>query len=214
MKKQDIDVSKYLYKPFANHDDLRQYEEFKNIKDDRIIDYVILAYDIKSDIRKEFAHRSKQKVEAAILSGFNFTSGSFDKDVEEILIGENYDINLAIVRYISLFGKPEYMALDFQLEKMKSLLYKQRKGEDDKGDHKVSMEVQENITKLTEDLFGGKEILMARTALYDFIDREKGMMFKPENIARSLENKEDPFEGKTPYGDGFKVEKLRFKGDE
>jgi hypothetical protein len=214
MQKENINVKNYLYNPFdkASFSKLKEYEEFTDLSND-VISYIILSYDKNSDIRKEYASRAQQKVEAAKLSGFKFTLGQFKDDVEEILIGENPNTNLAIIRYLYLFGMPELMALDYYTEKMKQILNQQRKGEDEKNSHQVIQFCLEQINILTETIFHGKESINLRKALYQFVEQNKLFKPRPEEIADKLEKNEDPFEGNTPYGKGYTIDEMKFLGD-
>jgi len=215
MTKNEINVSSLLYNPFDKESlkKLKEYDEFKTIPDDKIISYIILAYDLKSDVRKEYPSRNQQKVEAAKFAGFKFTSNQFDKTVEEILIGEDYDVNMAIVKYLSFFGKPELMTLEFLYNKQFLLLYNQNKGLDDEKDsHKTMMLLKDNINTLTEVIFGGSETITARTALYDYIQKNSTISVRPENIADKLSNDEPPLGDSNPYGEGYMPDKMKYLG--
>jgi succinate dehydrogenase flavin-adding protein (antitoxin of CptAB toxin-antitoxin module) len=213
MLKEDINVKNYLYNPFdkTSHDQLRQYEEFAEL-DEKAIIYIILSYDKNSDVRKEYASRAQQKVESAKLAGYKFTSNQFNDDVEEILVGENPTINMAIVRYLYLFGIPELMALDFYVQKMQQVLNDQRKGNDEKNSHVVVNFCLGQINDLTSKIFHGQEAIDLRKALYEFSENTKKMRYSPEGMAEKLENDEDPFNGYTPYGDNYVIEKPKYIG--
>jgi len=214
MTKNEINVESLLYNPFEKNplNKLRHYDEFANIKDDKILAYIILAYDLKSDIRKEYPSRNQQKVEAAKLAGFKFTLNQFDKSVEEILIGDHYDVDKAIVKYLSFFGKPELMALEFLYNKMNDLLYQQRKGDDEKDSHKTIIFLKDNINELTEIIFGGVETITARSALYEFIQKNSTISVRPENIGEKLADGEVPLDGYNPYGDEYEIPKMKYLG--
>jgi hypothetical protein len=221
MNKDNINRERYLFDPFddAKLNKLRQYDEFKAIpakfKGGSILCYLVLAYDLNSDLRKEYPSRPQQKYQAAILAGFNLTDKKFDSGVEELILGNNYDFDKALVKYLSLFGRVELMALEayyLQLNQEMKLIIT---GEAEKKNTDNVEVLYKRINDLTKILFFGEETITARKALYDFIAQPNSIRPSPENIAEMLEKGVNPLEGTTPYGMNYEPTKqsnyLKFK---
>jgi hypothetical protein len=228
MKKEDINVKNFLFNPFDKKEfnKLRQYEEFVNIPEEykggSIITYIILTYDLNSDIRKEYPLRAQQRFEAARLAGFKITLNEFDRDVEEILIGANYDIDKACIKYVSLFGRSDWSILTGYYWQLDWELYYIRKGQGEKKNSDNLTVLQNNIEKCEKRLFSEEETETMRKALYDFIVKPQNVRPNPENMADMIENIKDPMTfqkelGVFPYGENCNptVDKnyLHFKGD-
>lgn len=224
MKKEDIKREKYLYDPFDKNkiNTLRNYDEFWNIEDDKVISYIILAYDINSDIIREFPIRAQQKFEAALLAGFKLNySNQFDTNVENMIIGDNYDVDKAIVKFVSLFGKPEWTALQAYYIQLDNELLLIRKGQAEKKNTDNVDLLYKRINEISKILFGGEETVTARKALYDFIVKPERIMPRPENISKMQEDAVSPLEFQKaiecePYEENYnpttQKEYLRYKG--
>lgn len=216
MDKSELDLSLFLYSPFDKKTvtKLEQYDEFKvdfGVDKAKFISYVILLFDFNTPLRKEVQLFYRRKAEAAIMAGFKIAKGRFDKEVEDMLIGENKECNIAISRYLSLFGLPEYMEL-MGLESMLAFemqnALKFSESQDFQVTRKNMKELTERINELTLVLFGGKEALEARKALYEFTEKDR-LRIRPEHIAEDLEAGKPILDGYNPYGE-YKPSKLKF----
>ena len=228
MHKEDIKRDKYLIDPFDNNklSTLKQYPEFDNIPMTRdggnLYTYLSLAYDLNSDVIKEFPIREQQRYEAAILSGFKITNGQFKKSVEEIFICEDYDFNKAIVKFVSLFGSPEWTLWNIHSKNLENELYNALDGKTGKSSTENAQKIGQELQVIQKKLFFNDDTQSLRKALYDFIIKPANIMPRPENMASMIEEIPDPVEFQKemhihPYTEDYNAtaqkDYLKFKGD-
>jgi predicted oxidoreductase (fatty acid repression mutant protein) len=226
MKKEDIKRDRYMFDPFDNKklELLSQYEEFKNIpmmkKGGNLYTYLSLAYDINSDVIKEFPIRAQQRFEAAKLAGFKIVNNEFDKNIEEVFLGTNYDFNRAVSKFVSLFGSPEWMIWNIHNKNLENELYNAMKGDTKKQSTENAIKIGEELQNIQKKLFFGDDTQSLRKAFYDFNEKAQNIMPKPENMAEMIEKYPDPMDfqealGSKPYGDynpTTQKDYLHFKG--
>jgi hypothetical protein len=221
MEKEQLDLSVFKYKPYSQEvvDELKKYEEFKELKKINVpifVSYIILMYDFKSPLREEYPfisiennlNYSRKKMEAAKLAGYQTVLGKdgkrkFDDATQSIILMQNIQCNHAIARYISLFGRPEYVKLiayeEMLINKVKQVL----DGKDEKTTHTIIEFLSGKIVETSDALFGGREIIEARQAFYAIAEKQDINIF-PEQIAKILKDEGDlpiefsPFNGKVP----------------
>ena len=208
MNKKDLDLSVFKYPPFTNstYRTISKLPEF-DFPDKyfidlyKFIDYIILLHDINSPLKQEFPFTNiteginypRRKFEAAKLAGFNLVVNKkrekvFEKNVEDMLLGNIDYINTAIVRYIFLFGSPAFAGL----AAFEAILFQKVKesfsgtGSDKKDVEAIKM-LYKDISDLTNTIYGGKETAEATKALYSFIEQERLNIF-PEDIGEMLQN--------------------------
>ena len=203
-----MDYSKFYFPPFAEDTitELEKFPEFqfKSKDKDKIINFIILCWDVNNiELRRLYPEYYTRKREAALLAGFQTDkTGRFEKNIEDILTGQNDQCNTASVRYLLLQGLPDYPALIAQRELQAKELEAAFQSKDPK-DRKI---IRENIDKSTEriaeyeaKIFGGQEVENVRKALYKHIESEK-LRLRPEYIAedtaaKKLKFKKNPFYG-------------------
>jgi hypothetical protein len=232
MEKDQIDLSVFKLKPYNAFtiNELNKYDEFKELKKidlPTFVNYIILMYDFKSPLREEYPfisieqnlNYSRKKMEAAKLAGYKTVLGkdgkkTFDKETQAIILMQNTQCNHAIARYISLFGRPEYVKLivyeEMLINKAKAAL----DGEEQKDAHKVIDFLSEKIVQISDSLFGGRETIEARQAFYAIAEKQDINIF-PEQIAKILKEEGNlpvemsPFHGKMPDDDIKKMQTWR-----
>lgn len=195
MKLYDLDLTNYLYNPTDNKALRRLINRFEEFQQDaginisKIIVYIILMYDLNSELRRIYADYFTRKREAAIMAGFNINRhGRFSESIEEMLLGENDKVNDMIVRYAMLFNNPDYISLVAYTE----MLIKETKISLGKEYNKDTIN---NITKLNKEIkilminiFGGSPHRNLIKALYRTMEREK-LRYRPELIAKDIVDK-------------------------
>ena len=217
MLKEDVNVDDLLYDPF----DKKEIKKLKarkgfdvklsNLDLDKVLSYIVLYYDFKSELRVAIPDYTERKRTAMDMAGYGLNKrGAYPKEVEEVLLGKNSDVNMLIIKYMLLFGKPEYMMLHSYYsiliqEHMRSLSGNLKNPKDT---IKNIGDLNKALDELDTKLFGGRESIDLKSELYKEV--EKKLDIKPEDIAYQLENGEDV--GSNPYGD-YEVQSPKFMGD-
>ena len=117
MKQSDIEVKYLMYDPFDEKtvSKLESYEEFKvdfGVSKKEVITYIILLYDMNTQLRREVPYLNQRKIIAAELAGFKKNKdGKFKKEYEDVMLGLNGTTEAAISKYIRLFANPKYISL-------------------------------------------------------------------------------------------------------
>ena len=195
-------MSSYLFDPFNPSEIERLKKELETDLDDKVLKYIIFLYDINSEYRRLYPEYVVRKKETAIKAGFKLNKKSeFDADDEAVILGENADVNLLIMKFLKLFNNPDYILYVSFWELLGGEIVNSIK----ETDPKIKKVIGDNIGKfgsaisrLEENIFGGKEILSMRNALYATLINER--LLRPEEIARqtaekTLNLKVDPFYG-------------------
>ena len=190
-----MNYEKFLFDPFGKDtvSKLEQYEEFKFECDnkDKVIAYLILMYDLSSSEVKAHSDRLyERKKFAALRAGFKFKDGVFPKDIEDIIVGENDDFNVAMIRYVRMFGLPDlpkHTAYNEMLDSELSAAAKER-------DYKLHKVIMDNIESLSvkiesieRKIFTGDETENVRKSLYRLM--EKTRVPRPEYMAQDIASK-------------------------
>lgn len=218
MKKDDIDISVLMFDPWSKETvtRLEENDEFKQpfgIDKQKVISYIILVYDLKTQLRKEYPFFNQRKVVAAELAGFpKKKDGKFTVEYENVLIGKNERVNKAISKYIRLFYNPKYLMLVYYWSIL-SLEFENINNKKESSDFKNTIanieKLEAKIVECEEFLYGGQEQRDAVQALYEEVEKEN-LRLKPENIA--MAENVDEIIGEGPYGEGYKPEKLKYLG--
>lgn len=218
VKGYNIDRSKYLIDPFAENllELVARYDEFKDdfkVQKLEAIRYIILMYDLKSTLKLDVRDFWERKRVAAICGGFKLNNKKeFDDEVEKMLLGENDAVNNAMTKYIMLFGIPTYAVLNIYYNRLTFEVQKALRGIPSKTALKDIDYLKKKIEECEEELYGGKEVVNAKKALYSRIEKERKYE-KPEDIMLKISNGDD-LSDFNPYGKDYKVEKQEFLGDE
>jgi len=216
MRKEDVEIKYLMYDPFDPRSvaKLESYEEFNvdfGVAKSKVVCYIILCYDLNTQLRKEVPYFNKRKLVAAELAGFDQAKdGKFKKNYEDILLGLNEKANTAISKYIRLFASPKYLSLVYywsilsaEFENITSI----KESKDYKNTIGNIEKLEAKINECVEFLYGGEEVKDIRRALYESVEKEN-LKLRPEHIAMA-ENVDELLEN--PYGD-YKPEPLKYKG--
>ena len=217
MELKDVDTTGYLYDPKdrESYQKLLRFKEFQEdipLNKDKIIQYIILMYDMSNDdVRTEYPYYPQRKRELCRL--VKLTRGEkMGESLENMLIGLMPEVNAMIVKYLSLFNNPELIMLSAYWEIFIELNKRQFSGQFDKNQIDYIKKINEDINHLTERLFRGKEETELRAELYKSL-KDQTLGIKPEEIAEKISKGEDPLGDYTPYGNDYKPEPLKFLGD-
>jgi hypothetical protein len=213
-----IDIPKYYYDPFDENltNKLSKYDEFNEdfgVDKSKTLKYIILMYDMQSDLRLEVRDFWERKRVAAMIAGFKFKPRlkEFDEQVEKMLLGDNAAVNNAITKYVMLFGSQQYAALVVYHTMLVFEVQKTLRGSYTKDTVKNVDHIRKEIDKITDELYGGKETINAKKALYSRIEKDRRAE-KPEDIIKRI-NEGDSLSEFSPYGEDYEVDKMKFKGD-
>ena len=199
MEQSDINTKVLLYDPFNKDTALKladKYEEFNftftNLTDKRkIIAYIVLMYDLHSPLRVDIHDLFERKRAAAQLAGFKVgSSGYFDKKAEEAILGENEDVNKAIIRYTACFFNPDLTMLVSFLSMYWVANSEALKGKPTSTRIKNIDALNKTIKRLDSAIFGGDESINLRRALYEKADSMR-IALKPEDVTERLEEGKD-----------------------
>jgi hypothetical protein len=237
MKREDLDIKHLMYDPFDQKtpSKLSEYDEFKGeftytikkgkgedgeesvevvvIKKDKVCCYIILLYDMQTQLRREIPYLNQRKIIAAELSGFpKNKDGKFKKEYEDLMLGSNVKVSMAISKYVRLFSSPKYISLVYYwsiLSAEYSNITSQSESKDFKNTIGNIEKLEAKINECVDILFGGKETEDIQKALYQSVEREN-LRLTPEVIANS-EDLESLLG--SPYGEDYKIDALKFKGN-
>lgn len=216
IKGYQVDGTKYLINPTAGNllELVSKYDEFKeDFKIDKLLatKYIILMYDLNTTLKLDIRDFWERKRASALIAGFKLNSKrEFDEPVEKMLLGENDAVNNAMTKYILLFGIPAYSALIIYYTRLIHEVQKTLRGSS-KTSLKDIDTIKNKIEECEEELFGGKETLNAKKALYSRIEKERKAE-KPEEIIKRI-NEGDDLSEFSPYEKGYKVGEMKFMGD-
>lgn len=99
--------------PLPGNVDLEDKKVKQNLDRNRVIRYIICAYDRNSPILQKFQQDEiKRKTISAMYAGFQCNDdGYFDKDVTDMMMCKYNDINSMIIDYVRQYNDPEYSLL-------------------------------------------------------------------------------------------------------
>jgi len=213
-----IDRKKYYFDPTADDLDqqLSKYDEFnENYELDKTMvnRYIVLMFDMNTSLRLDVRDFWKRKRISAQIAGFKFRPRvkEFEEPVESMLLGNNAAVNNAITKYIMLFGLPEYASLVIFQTMLVFEVQKTLRGTYNNNTSKNVDYIHKRISELTDLLYGGKEAINAKKALYSKIEKDRRAE-KPEDIIKRI-NDGDDLADMNPYGESYKVDKMKYKGD-
>jgi len=202
MKLDDIDTKKLRYNPKSKNfikqlcDDIPEFAAYsghgrKKLPKDKVCGFIAVLYDINSPMGYEVLDYYEKKSEVADMFDFDRKEdGEWEDYVEDMLLGQNKEVNELIAAFIAQFGSPEYIQKIAYTEML-------RKETIDALSPKTGKDTIQNIEKLTANLKNvdrilyqsGKrdEITEARNALYAKAVRDR-IKIRPEEIVEILEN--------------------------
>ena len=218
MKKEDIDTGKLMFDPFdiKTVSKLEYYDEFKEdfgIDKQKVCCYIILVYDLHTQLRKEVPYFNQRKIIGAELAGFSFKKdGHLVENYENILVGKNKQVNAAISKFVRLFASQKYLSLVYYWS-IQSAEFENIVSNKESRDYQKTLlnldKLEKGIEEKTEYLFGGNEVKDIVKALYESVEKEN-LKIRPEDIAMA-ENIDELID--SPYGKEYKPEKLKYKSN-
>lgn len=219
----DYDFSQCLFNPTIPNfvTSIQTIPEFAKYDGDlpkkKVFAWIVVMYDLNSPLRRTITNYYDRKKMSAELAGWAIgRNGEFDEPTTKMLLGGDDKVNVLIVAYLSMFSMPEYTQLVAYLNMQYGLT---RDAMTDKFDHntaKILDYVTVKIKDLTNEVFGSgqvSEMMQARRALYNMAERER-IRLNPENIVKIMVEEGELPDDFSPYGKGYKPEKIKFVGDE
>lgn len=217
---EDISESLYnermLFNPTSKNlvKDMSGYKEFAvdfGLNRQKVLKYIILAYDMNSPLRDIYMDIWERKRAAAIAAGFKTgRDGRFEAAVEDMLVGENKAVNIAVAKYITLHGLPEYTAMIAYQTGLHLEMLKVQNGNITQNITKNINLLNSYLNEVTEYIFGGKDVVNVRQALYAMSEHDRFPL--PDDVVRRIAAG-DMLDDYNPYKN-YKVDELRFIGDE
>lgn len=212
-----IDTSKFLYDPT----DEKSYMQLKKIKEFKqncgmtlykVIPYIIYMYDPASEeIEQEFPYLPQRKMSVATMVGMVMGGGYVNPKIEEMLIGNNREVNMMVVKYLQLFNNPDIELLAAYKQIYSTLQQEAMGGAHNKNIIDSLETVNGAIKSLSERILRGKDETRLTAELYSTMEG-RGLGIRVEDIAEKLKQGQDPFPEVNPYGK-YKPKKLKFVGD-
>lgn len=222
MTLKDIDSSRLLFDikspDFVKNikHKIKEFTEYKgDIPEKKLFQWIVLMYDIRSDMRSTTDYYLR-KHESAEIVGMPKDKSRWKKPIEDMLVGKDSVVNELIVAYLWQFGLPEVL----QLVAYQSLLSSETKRavsfDGDRNTIKIIEETGDRINKLTRIILNSgdvDEITLARNALYARVEKEK-LKLRPEDVVRFISEEGGLPDEFNPYGAGYMPEHSKFIGDE
>jgi len=202
----DLDTSGYLYNPLDSKDIrylISTHQEFqKEIKINlsKVVVYIILMYDLNTELRRVYADYFTRKRQAAIMAGFNINkNGRFVKAIEDMLIGNDQVVNNMVVRYAMLFNNPDYLSLVAYTEMLVREAEASLSEKYDGNTINNIIKLNKEIKILMTNIFGGDPSKNLIKALYRTMEREK-LRYRPEAVAEDIKDEKLDIDAR-PYGE-------------
>lgn len=223
MTLDDINTSGFKFDPKSKtfQNDMETIEEFKFTKTQglskrKLLTYIALMCDPKSDIRKNFNHYGARKKNAALCAGFNIQNNDrFKSELEAILVGKVPEFNKAFIKYLSLSYDTHFVRLNLY-QQLSYIMFEKAYTGDVQAVKLIDILVEKQ-EKEEAAILEGKESGLMIEELYKQAEQKK-LGIKPEDIAYGL-SKGKTFAEFSKYGkeygkDFLELGKLRFTGDE
>jgi hypothetical protein len=214
---EELETSRFFFDP--NHPKFAQNLHKKNkvfafednaVSNSTALKYIALLYDPESELRKNISHYPIRKRIAAKMAGFKTDSmGKFEKNVEEMLVGNNKYVNRAVAEYCFMTLNIYYVAHAAYVD-MYFRALADSAGVYDKDTRQALDDLQKKILAHDKLILGGDEVVEMRKALYA-LSKKIELDFTPEGVVRKLESGDDLGEW-SPYGKEYKVKKVKYAG--
>jgi len=223
MDLKNLDTSKFRFdpkKPSFEEDLIKESKVFdlslKGVNRKKALIYIVLMWDINSEIVRSGKEYVVRKYEAGTAAGFNLhevdsSTGKrlvFSKTAEDLFIGENDRFNKAVIQYVSLMHSPEYTRLVVVTHHYNKMASESLKSMSDK-DNTFMRNMLDDINTLEQKLFGGEEVFNVKKALYEGTGRTL-VKLRPEDEVDEFAINGLRFW--SPYSD-YMPEPLHFVGD-
>lgn len=178
--------NKDLLKQFAI---LESYDEFHvdvtPLETNKVIRYIVYAFDRNTPLPDDIIQR---RIEAASLAGFNKRNNKFRKEVEEVIRGENANVNNMIIAYASIQANEDWMMyISYQesLRKQLTELHNGDSGEKTKDLITNTQNLQKAIAAVRKKMFKDDKDTLLKKDLYRYAEAQR-LKIRPEDYAKRL----------------------------
>jgi len=175
----------------------------------KVIQYIILMYDVHSPIKKEIKDYIQRKRVCAEMTSMPRQKGQWATETDDIFFGKNEQFNMMVIGYLRELAMPEWTQLVAYHQLQENLTRQIFNHNADKNVHTALQAVTDGIISLTKKVFASgeyDEVMAMRKALYTQI-REDIKILRPENIAIELRDKGNVPEDWSAYAGGQGIEK-------
>ena len=186
---------------------LNDYPEFKltiPIPLPRAFELIVLLYSQRGLLVQR---HSTAKVEAAQYFGYKTIGDKInDKDISELLSGQNSEFNKMIIAYARMQHNAKFSQFIIWVVKYYKCLDEFVTGDSDEKNkdlYKLIKDLQEDISVLEKELLKNDISPELHEELYAEVERIS-LGIRPEEIAQKLADGEDPLPGFNPYGKDYK----------
>ena len=218
MNLENINTSKCIVDPKDKDFENKMTEKsdiFRLPKDrKRLLAYLVLVYDIKSEIRRNHPELTQRKIIAAEAIGFerNKETGHYDPYIEDCLLGKNDDFNRAICEYLYFNFNNDYKLLELLIDKYDYAIEDQRRKMQvlKDSERKNLQNMKADIEELEHKVFGGEETINLKRMLYEGVDNMKDPLPRKENEMDEFER--DGLMSRSPFKNYIPAP-LKFVGD-
>ena len=224
MTEKEINRDDFLYDPFSKSlfDDLAsKYSEFEALDKgkwkkwkDSICKFIVLCYDANGKLFRKYQNLMERKRLAAIIAGFKTGSnGRYSNDIETIIMLQDEILAKCVMRYIIAQGSPNIIAMVAELTVIASETFAIHTGTAKSMKNSIEniRTCTKRISELKETIYGGNELENVAKYLYENVMAEA--LYRPESFVKRIDNGDD-LEDCNPYEKGYKVNKMKFVGDE
>ncbi len=175
--------------------ELNKYKEFKadageGIDNNKLMQYIMLVYDINSPYREKYSDIVKRKIEAAHDVEFEVEEGgSFASPVEDFLKGNNEKVNRKIVAFCRLHRNFKYSFLVTIESSYYNVMLEILNGETKKISE--ARTIQQELEETLLDMLNGDKDANLKDELLKYMEDER-LGLRPEDIAQKLQDKQQP----------------------
>jgi hypothetical protein len=175
---------------------LRELPEFnftppKGATWEQVAEYIVLLYDKKSELIRQYPDFRMRKERCVALAGFRKgKDGKYPEEIEAIFLGGNSEINKAIMAFVIQQHDPDWILY----VTYSTLLASEVEASLGEGDPKKRETIRKNIFELVanirsaeENIFGGRETEEMRRALYATMEGQR-QSIRPEDMARDIQD--------------------------
>ncbi len=160
------------------------------IDNEKVMQWVLLVYDMHSPYRKKFPDVLKRKVEVAHDIEFKIIEGGvFEPPIEDMLRGKNEKVNWKVVEYVRLHRSFKYAFLVSMENAYYNLMHEILGGET-KNIMKAK-ELRDELEENVSDILNDDNNAFIKDALLRYLENER-LNLRPEDIALKLQKGETP----------------------
>lgn len=213
MTLDEINTEDFLFNPKTKRfvENMTKYKVFdiptSHLKQKNALTYVSVLYDKNSELRKLESDLWIRKCKAALVANFRLMDDNkFGSSVEEMMRGDIYYINKAILAYVALQFDSEFQAYI----KYEEELYNYYGKPLDKNSFDLIEKIRGAMIALRDQMFGGDDSRKLRKAI-NALARVSNDELMPEDVVKKYGI--DGLHDWGQYGKRYRVEKLKFIGN-